>query len=102
MESIIQRNIIKKLEADGWFVVKHIQTNRNGFPDLQALKDGKCIFIEVKRPGGRTSDLQKHRLKQLTDKGFDCYIINDLKQLNDITTNICPKLPEIRPIDYPD
>ena len=102
LESQLQKKIINTLEAAGWYVVKHIQTNRNGFPDLQALKDGRCIFIEVKRPNGRTSDLQKHRLQQLTNKGFACYIINDLTQLHDITTNIRTDLPTIRPIDYPD
>ena len=102
LESQIQRKIITTLEADGWYVVKHIQTNRNGFPDLQALKDGRCIFIEVKRPNGRLSDLQKLRLQQLTDKGFNCYIINDLTQLHDITTNIGHNIPSIRPIDNPD
>jgi len=32
----------------GWTVVKLIQTNHNGMPDLMCLKQGKTFFIEVK------------------------------------------------------
>ena len=69
-ESECQRKIIQALEAAGWYVVKIIQTNRNGWPDLQALKDGVCVFIEVKAPNGKLSELQKYRHKQLIKQGF--------------------------------
>jgi hypothetical protein len=42
-----------------------------------ALKDGKTIFIEVKQPQGVLSELQKLRMKQLTDLGFDCKVWTD-------------------------
>ena len=68
-ESEIQSKIIKYLESKDWIVVKIIQTNKNGWPDLQAHKDGQTIFIEVKGPNGRLSELQKYRLKKLQEKG---------------------------------
>lgn len=42
-----------------------------------ALKDGNTMFIEVKKPNGRLSELQKIRIKQLQDLGFDCKIWTD-------------------------
>ena len=48
LESIIQREIIVHLERDGWYVIKLIQTNKNGIPDLLCIRDGKCMFVEVK------------------------------------------------------
>jgi hypothetical protein len=69
-ESQIQHQIIKWLEANGWFVVKIIQTNKNGWPDLQLHAFGITIFIEVKSEKGKLSELQKYRHKQLQDKGF--------------------------------
>jgi Holliday junction resolvase len=51
-----------------------IKTNKNGIPDLMCLKDGVTMFIEVKRPNGKLSELQKIRIKQLRDLGFDCKI----------------------------
>ncbi len=74
LESKIQRKIIKKLELQGYFVIKLISTNKNGIADIMALKDGKTIFVEVKQPNGVLSELQKLRIKQLTDLGFDCKV----------------------------
>ncbi len=54
--------------------IKLIKTNKNGIPDLMCLKDGITMFIEVKRPNGKLSELQKIRIKQLRDLGFDCKI----------------------------
>ncbi len=41
---------------------------------MMCLKDGGTMFIEVKRPNGKLSELQKIRMKQLRDLGFDCKI----------------------------
>ena len=41
------------------------------------LRDGITIFIEVKRPNGKLSELQKIRINQLRDLGFDCKIWTD-------------------------
>jgi len=35
------------------------------------LKDGRTLFIEVKQPTGKLSELQKVRIEQLKEKGFD-------------------------------
>jgi len=80
-ESIIQSKIIKYLESLDWYVVKIIQTNKNGWPDLQAHKNGVTIFIEVKSENGKVSELQKYRHKQLTDAGFKVLLIYSLNQL---------------------
>lgn len=70
LESVIQTKIKKKLEEDGWIVIKLIKTSVNGIPDLMALKEGKCRFIEVKQKKGILSEIQKHRISQLKSMGF--------------------------------
>ena len=42
-----------------------------------ALKGGKTMFIEVKQPDGKLSELQKIRIQQLSDKGFNVKILTD-------------------------
>lgn len=69
-EQKIQTRRIKQLEAEGYYVLKLIQTNKNGIPDLLALKDGEILFSEVKRPSGKLSKLQEYRLKELKEYGF--------------------------------
>ena len=71
-EQKIQSKRIKQLEADGYYVIKLIQTNKKGIPDLVAIKkDCQCVlFSEVKTPKGKLSKLQEYRLKQLDEHGF--------------------------------
>jgi hypothetical protein len=69
-ESIIQKKIRLQYEADGWLVVKIIQTTKNGWPDLQLHKNNTTIFIETKATGKTASPLQRYRHKQLREKGF--------------------------------
>ena len=64
-EAIIEKNLIKFLELKGWYVIKNHQggrpmmvkgrivmipfkNNENGRSDLEAFKDGKVLFVEVK------------------------------------------------------
>ncbi len=70
-EQQIQPNRIKELEAEGYYVLKLMKTNKNGIPDILALKPGAdVLFSEVKRPKGKVSRLQEYRLKELEGYGF--------------------------------
>lgn len=74
-EADYQRKIIKKYESDGYYVLKLIKTNKNGIPDLLALKDNEPpIFIECKTLKGVLSEIQKYRIEELKKKGFKCYV----------------------------
>lgn len=77
LESVIQRKIIKRYEADGYIVVKIGLCNKGGFPDLMLLKDGKASFVEVKRPGQKPRPLQEYRLKELMNAGFDVLVLTE-------------------------
>ena len=70
-ESQIQNKKIKQLEEEGYFVVKLVLTNKMGIPDLLALKDGKALFLEVKRPNTKLTKLQEYRIQELKKQGFD-------------------------------
>jgi hypothetical protein len=70
-EQRIQGKRIKQLESEGYYVIKLIKTNKNGIPDLIAVHpDGKILFSEIKKEGGKLSELQKYRLKELNKHGF--------------------------------
>lgn len=74
-EQKIQAKRIKQLEAEGYFVLKLVKTNKNGIPDLVALHASKpALFVECKTKKGRVSKLQEYRLKELEDLGFICEI----------------------------
>ena len=70
-ESDYQKNISDKLAQQGYFVINLIKTNRNGIPDLLALKKCDCCtcdnikFIECKTPKGKLSKIQEYMLTKL-------------------------------------
>ena len=75
LESDIQRSVIKQLEAAGWYVIKLIQTNKNGIPDLICHRDGQTMYIEVKQPGKNMTHLQELRYNRLIGEGIPVYTI---------------------------
>ena len=76
-ESQLQTKKIKELESQGYYVIKLMKTNKNGIPDLLALKpDEPPYFVEVKAPKGRVSPLQDYRLKELRQCGFKTEVYN--------------------------
>jgi Holliday junction resolvase len=69
-EQQIQSKRIKELEAEGYYVIKLINTNKNGIPDLIAIPpNSDVLFVEVKKPDGKLSKLQEFRLKELENHG---------------------------------
>jgi Holliday junction resolvase len=70
-EAQIQSKKIKQLEAEGYYVIKLMKTNKNGIPDLIAIPPNcGVIFCEVKTPKGRLSSLQKYRMEELNKHGI--------------------------------
>jgi len=86
-EAQTQAKIIKRMTDDGWFVVKLIQTNKNGIPDLVAHKEGKTLYVEVKALNGRVSPLQAHRIEELTKAGIPSFIVRTETEIHDIIAN---------------
>ncbi len=70
-EQQIQSKRIKELEEQGYYVLKLVKTNKNGIPDVLAIRpDAAVIFSEIKTEKGKLSKLQEYRLKELNNFGF--------------------------------
>ena len=79
-EQAIQKKIITQLEKQGYFVLKLIKCNKNGYPDLIAVKENETIFIEVKKNDGILSVLQKVRIKELRSRNINVKIWKGYEQ----------------------
>jgi len=78
-ESQIQSKKIKELEAQGYYVIKLIKTNKNGIPDILAIPpDSDVEFYEVKGPTGKLSKLQEYRIKELTEHGVKAEVFKPI------------------------
>ncbi len=81
LESAIQSKVIKELEGNGWYVIKLMQTNKNGIPDLIAHKEGRTIYMEIKRPNLRPTPLQDFRHREIKSHGIMVYTIRSVSDL---------------------
>ena len=74
-EQAYQKKISDNLTEEGWFVTNLIKTNRNGIPDLLALKDGeRPYYIECKTKTGKLSTIQEYMLNKLSSLNFRCSV----------------------------
>lgn len=74
-----QSKLMKQYESKGYTVLKIIRLNKSGYTDLMCLKNGICIFIESKEKNDTLKPLQKKRIDELINNGFEAMCIQDGK-----------------------
>jgi Holliday junction resolvase len=82
LEKDIQRDIAQAMTKSGWLVIKLIQTNWNGIPDLMCIRKGVTIFLEVKRPGREVEPLQDYRINTLNSIGVHARRVDSLEDIS--------------------
>ena len=75
-ETIIQAKIAGILQLWGWEVIRLRSTYPPNQPDLLALKKGRAIFIEVKQPGQKQTELQIRQSDRLRAQGFFVFVLD--------------------------
>ena len=72
--------------AHGFFFAYTIANDNShaGMPDLWCMKRGVCLFIEVKKPKGKTTPKQIAMHKQLADAGFMVVVVQSLDDVLDL------------------
>ena len=89
LESKVQAKILKELrKIEGLYVYKNIVTNRKGVPDICVVYLGKSIFLEVKRPGGKPTELQKYNIEKIREAGGIAEVVNSYEDVAKILRSI--------------
>jgi Holliday junction resolvase len=87
LERAITDKIIERLKKEPNCFVRKIHGGAYqsaGLPDIIACKDGKFIGLEVKRPGGKATTLQKVTLKAIESSGGICGIVYSVEDVEKI------------------
>lgn len=75
-ESQIEKKFRLMIEKHGGRAYKWVSPGQSGVPDRMALlPGGRVYYVELKKPGGVVSPLQKKQMKRLEELGFSCYIV---------------------------
>ena len=83
-EKPLQTKIMKILESEGWLVYK-MPPLVIGFPDVMALRNGRAIFLEIKKEkGGQVGYFQAQMMKKLRGQGFTAEIIKTIDDFREL------------------
>ena len=85
-EAYVQSKLLTGLESRGWWARKITSPSRNGIPDVVAARDGRVIWIEVKRDGDRkgpTRD-ETREMRVMSYHGLECRVVTGRNEVNDI------------------
>jgi hypothetical protein len=77
-EASIVAAIVRVAESHGWMPIKiHGGPYQlSGLPDLLCLKQGRAVWLEVKQPGKKPTEIQKRRMAELCDRGgTPCHVV---------------------------
>lgn len=87
-ESEIKSYLVKELTKRGWFVRLIIKTNKPGDPDLFTYKDGKPVWIEMKKEGRKLDPLQEYRQKEIVSHGMQSICIAGIEEAREYVSNL--------------
>lgn len=77
-EGKIQSHLRKRVKAVGGFCRKVAWEGRAGAPDLIIIINGKIVFVEVKRPGGKPKPHQVREHERMARRGADVRVIDNI------------------------
>jgi len=92
-ERAIQAACIEYLRYRGYYVLRlnagalpnaqgrPVRMLPAGTPDVLAIKDGRAVFVEMKRPGKRPTALQAMTMDTLTQHGARCLVATSVEDL---------------------
>ena len=84
-EAQLQNNVIKYLTRKGWMCNKTIKMSKSGWADVIAISpDGRHLWLEIKGPNGRVSEIQAWTIQQMKQHNTEAYVIKSLQEGKDL------------------
>lgn len=82
-ENDIKRQVKEYLDVKGWFNFPLIAGlgSYPGLPDRIAIKGGRVLFLEIKRPGGKQSKYQKQFQANIEKAGGEYILVDSIESI---------------------
>lgn len=83
LEKDIEKALVLRIKSLGGMAEKFTSPNKRSVPDrLVTLPEGRIIFVECKRPGGKLTEAQARDHAQRRALGCDVRVIDNLGSVN--------------------
>ncbi|HAE92701.1 MAG TPA: hypothetical protein DCG60_08695 [Tissierella sp.] len=88
LENKVEKYFRDEIKKIGGKAYKFSSPGNNGVPDRIVLYNGKCYFVELKRPGEDLRPLQKVVKKRFRELGFEVYVIDSIEKVGEFINEI--------------
>ena len=78
LEKTIVKRVMDEAKRLGWWCAK-MHGNQfmiKGLPDILAIRGGRCVWMEAKRPGQEPTRIQLHVMRQLSAAGCPVCVVH--------------------------
>ncbi len=88
-EKKIEEGLVRFCREHQIYTRKFASPSNRGVPDRIFCKDGKVVFMELKRPGNTPTTLQHHELDTLRKHGMIATWCDSYEKAVQILKNLC-------------
>lgn len=89
VEKNIEKKLVKAVKERKGLCLKFVSPGMVGVPDrIVLLPKGKIAFVELKATGKKPRPVQVKRIDELKKLGFQCYIIDEERQIGGMLDEI--------------
>ena len=80
LEKDVEAALVRRVKALGGLCEKFTSPGRRSVPDrLVTMPNGRIIFVELKRPGGKTTEAQERDHAKRRELGCDVRVIDNME-----------------------
>lgn len=88
-EKAIERYLVESVKGIGGICLKYSNPNMVGYPDrLVCLNGGKVVWVELKSKGKKPNKIQLIRHDELSNMGFEVYVIDSREQVDKLINTL--------------
>lgn len=81
-EKYLERKLVERIKAAGGLCLKFASVTEAGYPDRVCLMPGGHTFwVELKTTGRKPTRLQEERHRELRERGYIVYVVDDMDSL---------------------
>jgi hypothetical protein len=87
-ESRMELTLCNAVKDAGGEALKWPASVNAGVPDRIVILGGRTVFVEIKRPGGKTSPIQRHMHDRLRRAGADVRVMDSIDAIRSLINEL--------------